>query len=166
MLNLLGESDRERRIRERREARNIAAGTIVGTLIGATIGVLFAPKSGKETREDLRAKANEGMDKAEQAMDNAVAEIKEKSDEVSQNFKEKYNEYADRNMIDISGGADLQVETPNKEVEAKLSTDQDENKVEVKDKEEKEEENTEKVEKTSSGAVDKRDVKKKQEENK
>ena len=34
-------------------------GAIIGTVIGVITGVLTAPKSGKETREDLKKKADE-----------------------------------------------------------------------------------------------------------
>jgi gas vesicle protein len=53
---------------------------LFGLGVGAAAGILFAPKSGEETREDLRRRAEEGRDylkrrsgelreKAEQAMD-------------------------------------------------------------------------------------------------
>ena len=35
-----------------------------GVVVGATLGVLFAPKSGKETREDLKVAFNELLEKA------------------------------------------------------------------------------------------------------
>jgi len=35
---------------------------LAGLGIGAAIGMLYAPKSGEETREDLRRRANEGRD--------------------------------------------------------------------------------------------------------
>ena len=35
---------------------------LVGLGLGALLGILFAPKSGLETREMLRGKANEGRD--------------------------------------------------------------------------------------------------------
>lgn len=41
----------------------IAAG-LAGAAVGATAGVLFAPKSGAETRKELAVKFNEVLDKA------------------------------------------------------------------------------------------------------
>jgi len=35
------------------------AGILIGGMIGAVIGILYAPKSGKETREDIARKADE-----------------------------------------------------------------------------------------------------------
>jgi gas vesicle protein len=42
---------------------DLLVGFIVGGLIGITLGILFAPKSGKETREDIARKAKEGYGK-------------------------------------------------------------------------------------------------------
>ncbi|MGH9703155.1 MAG: YtxH domain-containing protein [Candidatus Acidiferrales bacterium] len=37
---------------------------LIGVGVGAALGVLFAPKSGEETREFLRENARKGMDQA------------------------------------------------------------------------------------------------------
>jgi gas vesicle protein len=63
-------------------------GLVIGGLIGAAIGILFAPKSGKETREDIAVKADELLVKAKEeyektaqkskaAYEAAVARLKE-----------------------------------------------------------------------------------------
>jgi len=41
-------------------------GLLIGGLFGAAIGLLYAPKSGKETREDICRKSEELMAKAKQ----------------------------------------------------------------------------------------------------
>jgi gas vesicle protein len=54
---------------------------ILGLGIGVAIGVLFAPKSGQETRDYLRAKADEGKDylkKRGEALYDSAGEIVEK----------------------------------------------------------------------------------------
>ena len=38
---------------------------VLATVVGFVAGVLVAPKSGKETREDLKRKATEAKDKAD-----------------------------------------------------------------------------------------------------
>jgi gas vesicle protein len=51
-------------------------GVLVGGLIGAAIGILFAPKSGKETREDIARKTDEIMKKAKEECDLALEKSK------------------------------------------------------------------------------------------
>ena len=48
-------------------------GLIVGGLLGAVIGILYAPKPGKETREEIGKKADEMLAKAKEEYDIAVA---------------------------------------------------------------------------------------------
>ena len=42
--------------------KNGLSAFLLGLGVGVGIGILFAPKSGEETREYLRSKANEGGD--------------------------------------------------------------------------------------------------------
>lgn len=56
-------------------------GAVIGAAAGIIAGVLTAPKSGKETRDDIKSKAEELKKKAAEAMDKAVDETK--------NLKEK-----------------------------------------------------------------------------
>ena len=56
----------------------------LGVLVGAGLGILFAPKSGEETREDLKASMDELVNKVKNidpeevkvAMEEKIAEIK------------------------------------------------------------------------------------------
>lgn len=56
----------------RNRRRQVMIGTGLGVLAGLAIGVLFAPKSGKETREDLKEAANKGLDKAVELAENGA----------------------------------------------------------------------------------------------
>jgi gas vesicle protein len=58
---------------------DLLASFIVGGLIGITLGILFAPKSGKETREDIKRKADELIIKGKEEYEKAA----QKYDEVS-----------------------------------------------------------------------------------
>ena len=49
--------NREKRKKENVKVVKIAAGMVFVAVAGAAIGIIFAPKSGKETREYLKEKA-------------------------------------------------------------------------------------------------------------
>jgi len=53
---------------------DLIRGIVIGGLIGAAIGILFAPKSGKETRQDLALKTGDLLAKAKVEYDKAVEE--------------------------------------------------------------------------------------------
>src|SRR5947209_17924431 len=57
---------------------------LVGLGIGAVVGILFAPKSGEETREFLSKKADEGKDYAQKK----ARELRERADELIERSKE------------------------------------------------------------------------------
>jgi len=46
---------------------------------GFTLGILFAPKSGKKTREDISNSAKKGLDFVTKNIDNTIKVIKELS---------------------------------------------------------------------------------------
>ena len=54
-------------------------GLLTGTVLGAGLGMLFAPKSGSETRDFLMSKANEGTElakrRAQELKDQAAVTI-------------------------------------------------------------------------------------------
>jgi len=56
-------------------AGKVAAGLTLGAIFGAIAGVLFAPKSGKETREDIKKLADETKEKGEELFENAKKEV-------------------------------------------------------------------------------------------
>lgn len=60
--------------------RKFAIGALIGTVAGFVTGILTAPKSGKETRKDL-------ADKADELKDQAEAELKKATDELSDLIK-------------------------------------------------------------------------------
>jgi len=57
---------------------------LVGLGVGALVGVLFAPKSGEETRELLTQKADEGRDYAQRK----ARELRERADELIERGKD------------------------------------------------------------------------------
>lgn len=80
-----------------------ALGALFGAAIGMVAGILTAPKSGKETREDLKVKANEAKDKANKAIaaakvkgEKLYGDVREKADGAVKDAKGTVNDYADR----------------------------------------------------------------------
>lgn len=57
---------------------------LVGIGIGALLGILFAPKSGEETRELLAKKADEGRDFAQKK----ARELRERAEDLIERSKE------------------------------------------------------------------------------
>lgn len=45
------------------KAKDVLTGVAIGAVAGAVAGILFAPKSGKETREDIKKYMHEMKDK-------------------------------------------------------------------------------------------------------
>ncbi|MFZ2544957.1 MAG: YtxH domain-containing protein [Candidatus Saccharimonadales bacterium] len=60
-------------------------GAIIGAVAGVVAGVLVAPKSGKETREDLKVRADELKIKAIKTAD----ETKSSAEDLKKNLKNK-----------------------------------------------------------------------------
>lgn len=56
------------------ERTNGILGFLAGAAVGATLGVLFAPRSGKETRERIANKANGLKDELDEFIDRARGE--------------------------------------------------------------------------------------------
>ncbi|MHB8773298.1 MAG: YtxH domain-containing protein [Syntrophales bacterium] len=52
-------------------ADDCVKGLLIGGLLGAAVGILYAPKSGKETRDDIRHSAEELLDKAKSRYEEA-----------------------------------------------------------------------------------------------
>lgn len=97
--------DRVRRARAE-DAKKVSLGILIGAAIGAGAGVLFAPKSGKETREDIGNAAVEAARTIKIKTGQAVETVKAKTDEVVSKAKNFYAERADRKLTNIGPVAD------------------------------------------------------------
>ncbi|MBA4397611.1 MAG: hypothetical protein C0394_09570 [Syntrophus sp. (in: bacteria)] len=63
-------------------------GLVIGGLIGAVLGVLYAPKSGKETREDIAKKTEDLMARAREEYELALEKSKKAYDAAVKRLKE------------------------------------------------------------------------------
>jgi gas vesicle protein len=73
---------------------------LVGLGIGALAGILFAPKSGEETREYLRQKAEEGRDYAQKK----ARELRERADDFIDRSKEVVARQKDQLSAAVDAG--------------------------------------------------------------
>ncbi len=80
-----------------------ALGALLGAAVGVVAGILTAPKSGKETRADIKAKAEETKKKADKVIaeakvkgEKALNEVRHKTDSAVKDAKSTMNDYADR----------------------------------------------------------------------
>lgn len=89
--------------------RAVAAGTILGImgglLAGGAAGVLFAPKAGAETREEIGEAAVKGYntvkDKAQEVGEKVSATVNEVGEKVSSKVSETYSQFKE-NMSDTA----------------------------------------------------------------
>jgi gas vesicle protein len=56
---------------------NLFKGLLIGTAVGALAGILFAPKSGKELRSDIKQKGNEILKDGKEIYADASTKAKE-----------------------------------------------------------------------------------------
>jgi len=72
---------------------------LVGLGIGALVGILFAPKSGEETREYLSKRADEGKEFAQRK----ARELRERADELIERGKEVATRQKDSIVAAVEG---------------------------------------------------------------
>lgn len=70
-------------------SNNFVKGMVIGGLIGAGLGIIFAPKSGKETREQMLSTAQDVLEKAKTQYAEAVAKIDELKSQNTEIFVDK-----------------------------------------------------------------------------
>ncbi len=83
---------------------------LVGMGIGAILGILFAPKSGEETREYLLDKAEEGRDFAKKR----AHELRERAEDVYERGKDVVTSQRDQLSSALEAGKDAYVREKSK----------------------------------------------------
>lgn len=108
IFNYFDEKRRERdRQRKLEKAGNVSAGLAIGAILGGLGGVLFAPKSGEETRKDISNKATEVgntvKEKAYELKDQTV-ELQEK---IKANVKNRMDSMKDKKKVLEEGAENI-----------------------------------------------------------
>ncbi|MCC0634106.1 YtxH domain-containing protein [Clostridioides sp. ZZV15-6388] len=88
----------KQRAEKAKQAKIATAGVVLGAVTGAVGGVLLAPKSGKETREDIKGASQQIADKINMKTVDAKCKISEKLEDRKGNFiesKQKIRNYID-----------------------------------------------------------------------
>jgi gas vesicle protein len=87
---------------------------LVGLGIGALVGILFAPKSGEETREYLTTKADEGRDYAQKK----ARELRERAEDLIERSKEIMARQKDAISSTVTSAVEAGKETYKREAKA------------------------------------------------
>lgn len=68
---------------------NFVKGLLLGSLLGIAGGILYAPKSGRETRDDLRKSTEELLENARQQYERAYETVEKLAGREKESFIEK-----------------------------------------------------------------------------
>ena len=87
--------NQEQEIEHKDNGANVApalAGLVIGGLAGAGAALLLAPQSGKETRAQIQQKTVELRDRTTETVEDAVAQVKSKTHEITAGVRGKAEE--------------------------------------------------------------------------
>lgn len=79
---------------------NLFAGVLIGGALGALAGILFAPKSGKELRSDIKEKGSKVFKDTKEIYDDTSLKAKEIIEEARHELKEIKNDI-DRHLAEV-----------------------------------------------------------------
>lgn len=85
-----------------RGTKSMLTGFLVGGLVGAATALLFAPRSGEETRAEIRDKSIELRDRTTETVKDTVSQAKSKANELKENVWEKADELKQRGKEVVS----------------------------------------------------------------
>lgn len=86
LYNLIEKKRKEKR---KKIVKAAAVSTLVGGTVGALSGVLLAPKSGEDTRKDIKEKMNDVKVKTIDQSENLKSNVKEAKNKIKDYLKEK-----------------------------------------------------------------------------
>lgn len=79
----------------RRPVKPILGGFLVGSVIGVATALLFAPRSGEETRAEIRGRAVELRDRTTDTVSGTISQAKNKAYEIKDNVTGTVREKAE-----------------------------------------------------------------------
>ena len=80
----------------------VLTGILIGGLAGAVTMLLMAPQSGKETRRRIQEKSIELRDRATELLENTVAQVRTKANELTADLKDRGQEMAVKQLDNVS----------------------------------------------------------------
>ena len=86
LYNLIEKKRKEKR---KKIVKAAVLSTVVGGGIGALSGILLAPKSGKDTRDDIKEKVNNAKAKTIEQSENLKNNVKEAKSKIKDYWKDK-----------------------------------------------------------------------------
>jgi gas vesicle protein len=89
-----------------RAAKPILGGFLVGSVIGVATALLFAPRSGEETRAEIRDKAVELRDRTTETVNQTVSQARTKASELKDTVREKAEELTHRGKVAVNRQVD------------------------------------------------------------
>lgn len=75
---------------------DFVAGFILGGLLGTALALLFAPRTGEETRDQLAESAGDIRDRARERTDEALGKVRTAAEDLTARGRSKFDESAAR----------------------------------------------------------------------
>lgn len=104
--------------------RGIATGAAIGTFLGAVGGILFAPKSGRETREDIKKGVDTAVEKTTYTIKTTSKKVAQEVKEVGSKIGQEAKKLFKKNQItdNIESQVEELNQTENKDENVKYDT--------------------------------------------
>jgi gas vesicle protein len=84
---------------------NLLAGMLIGGLVGAVAMLLLAPRSGKDTRKQMREKGIELRDRTTEMVDDTMSKVRTNAKKMTTGLKDQVQEAAVQQLDNVSEAA-------------------------------------------------------------